>query len=117
MRQFKFFDDNGINIQDDPLYHLNVFENMVLGLISYCYRMNLSPLGYQHQFYESGPNVAPGNSVNRHLVINDLISHDYFESRHVRIRYEIYDRNGTNQYTFHLAEDVYNEVIRRYENI
>jgi hypothetical protein len=35
----------------------------------------------------------------------------------VRIRYELYDRNGINQHTFQLAEDVFNEVMRRYENI
>jgi hypothetical protein len=109
MKAFKFFTENKINIEDDPLYHLNVYENMVLGLISYCYRMHLIPVGYQHQFAENG--------FIRHLVINDVISHDYFESRHVRIRYELYDRNGINQHTFHLAEDVFNEVMQRYENI
>jgi hypothetical protein len=50
-------------------------------------------------------------------VINDVISHDYFESRHVRIRYELYDRDGLNQNTFHLAEDVFNEIMQRYENL
>jgi len=109
IKEFKFFDNNKVNIEDDPLYHLNVYENIALGLISYCYRMNLTPIGYQHQFSENG--------LSRHLVINDVISHDYFESRHVRIRYELYDRNGMDQHTFHLAEDVFNEVIRRYENI
>ena len=109
MRKFKFLTDNKMRIEEDPLYYLNVYENMVLGLIYYCYGMNLPPIGYQHQFSENG--------LIRHLVINDVISHDYFESRHVRIRYELYDRNGMDQHTFHLAEDVFNEVIRRYENI
>ena len=116
MKSFKFFNNNKQYIEDDPLYHLNAYENMALGLISYCYRMNLSPIGYQHQFDESISTRGPG-FITRHLVINDLISHDYFESRHVRIGYEIYDRNGTNRYTFHLAEDVFIEVMRRYENL
>lgn len=106
---FKFFNDNKIKIEDDPLYYLNVYQNMALRLISYCYRMNLTPLGYQHQFEENG--------LSRHLVITDLISHDYFESRHVRVRYDLYDVNDLTHHIFHLAEDVFNEVIRRYENI
>jgi hypothetical protein len=109
MKLFKFFTDNKVNIEDDPLYYLNVYENMAIRLISYCYRMHLIPIGYQHQFAENG--------FIRHLVINDVISHDYFESRHVRIRYELYDRDGLNQHTFHLAEDVFNEIMQRYETI
>lgn len=120
MRDFKFFTDNKINIEDDPLYHLNVYENMALGLISYCYRMNLTPIDYQHHFYESGPGVR--NGVNKTIVITDLISHDNFESRHVKIRYELYvinplTANEITEHTFHLAENVFNEVMRRYENI
>ena len=109
MREFKFFTDNKVNIEDDPLYHLNVYENMVLGVISYCYRMHLIPVGYQHHFAENG--------FSRHLVITNLISHDYFESRHVRIKYDLYDVNDFTHHTFHLDEDVFNEVMRRYENI
>ena len=109
MKTFKFLAENKINIEDDPLYHLNVYDNMALGLISYCYRTDNRPIGWKHRFNENG--------LNRHMVINDVISHDYFESRHVRIRYELYDRNGINQHTFQLAEDVFNEVMRRYENI
>lgn len=114
MKLFKFFNENKYNFEDDPLYHLSVYENMVLGVISYCYRMHLMPIGYQHHFYETGPRLR---GVNKSIVITDLISHDYFESRHVRIRYELYDRDGLNQHTFHLAEDVFNEVMRRYENL
>jgi hypothetical protein len=56
------------------------------------------------------------------MVITDLISHDYFESRHIRIKYELYainplTANEMTEHTFHLAEDVFNEVMRRYENI
>jgi hypothetical protein len=109
MQTFKFFTENKINIEDDPLYHLNVYENMALGLISYCYRMHLTPVGYQHHFAENG--------FSRHLVITDLISHDYFESRHIRIRYDLYDINNLTNHIFHLSEDVFNEVMRRYENI
>jgi len=109
MRPFKFFTENKINIEDDPLYRLNVYENMVLGVISYCYRMHLIPVGYQRQFAENG--------FSRHLVITDLISHDYFECRHVRIKYDLYDVNGLEHYTFHLAENVFNEVMQRYENL
>ena len=109
MREFKFFTDNKVNIEDDPLFHLNFYENMVLGVISYCYRMHLIPVGYQHHFAENG--------FSRHLVITNLISHDYFESRHVRIKYDLYDVNDLTHHTFHLSEDVFNEVMRRYENI
>jgi hypothetical protein len=109
MKTFKFFTDNKINIEDDPLYHLDVYENMALGLIGYCYRMNLIPVGYHHQFSENG--------FSRHLVITDLISHDYFECRHVRIKYDLFSVNGLEHHTFHLAENVFNEVIRRYESI
>ena len=109
IKDFKFFTENKINIEDDPLYHLNVYENMVLGVISYCYRMNLTPVSYQRQFEENG--------LSRHLVITDLISHDYFECRHVRIKYDLYDINGLEHHTFHLAENVFNEVMQRYETI
>jgi hypothetical protein len=109
MKAFKFLAENKINIEDDPLYHLNVYENMALGLISYCCRMNLVPVSYQHQFEENG--------LSRHLVITDLISHDYFECRHVRIKYDLYDINGLEHHTFHLAEDVFIEVMRRHETI
>ena len=120
MKLFKFFTDNKVNIEDDTLYHLNVHENMAIGLISYCYRMNLMPIGYQHHFYESVPGVR--NGVNKTMVITDLISHDYFESRHVRIGYELYTINPLTanemiEHTFHLAENVFNEVMRRYENL
>jgi hypothetical protein len=103
IKDFKFFNDNKINIEDDPLYYLNVYENMALGLISYCYRMHLIPVGYQHQFADNG--------FIRHLVINDITRHDNFECRHVRILYEIYDNTGTSVYSFHLAENVFNEVM------
>jgi hypothetical protein len=120
MKDFKFFNQNVESIEDDPLYHLNVYENMALGLVSYCYRMNLTPVGYQHHFYETGPRVR--NGVNKTMVITDLISHDYFESRHIRIKYELYainplTANEMTEHTFHLAEDVFNEVMRRYENV
>lgn len=122
MKDFKFFNQNVESIEDDPLYHLNVYENMALGLISYCYRMNLVPVGYQHHFYESGPSDAPRQGKNRTMVITDLISHDYFESRHIRIRYELYTinpltPNEMTEHTFHLAEDVFNNVMERYENL
>jgi len=109
MRKFKFLTDNKMTIEDDPLYYLNVYENIALGLISYCYRMNLVPVGYQHQFEENG--------LSRHLVITDLISHDYFESRHIRVRYDLYDINDLTNHIFHLSEDVFREAIRRYETI
>ena len=116
MIDFKFFQENKYDIEHDPLYTLDAYQNMALGLINYCYRMNLSPIGYQHQFDESTSTRGPG-FITRHLVINDVISHDYFETRHVRIRYEIYDVNGTNRYTFHLDEQVFETLMRRYENL
>ena len=67
MRKFKFLTDNKMTIEDDPLYYLNVYENIALGLISYCYRMHLMPIGYQHQFAENG--------FIRHLVINLSLIH------------------------------------------
>ena len=120
IKDFKFFNEKKYNFEDDPLYHLNVYENMVLGVISYCYRMNLMPVGYQHHFYESGPGMR--NDVNKTMVITDLISHDYFESRHIRIRYELYTinpltANEMTEHTFHLAQDVFDNVMERYANI
>ena len=109
IKPFKFLHENKFNIEYDPLYHLDVYQNMALRLISYCFRMNLVPVGYQHHFAENG--------FSRHLVITDLISHDYFESRHVRISYDLYDINDLTHHRFHLSEDVFNEAIRRYETI
>jgi len=123
MRTFKFLVENKINIEDDPLYHLDAYENIVLGLISYCYRTDNRPIGWKHHFHESGPEDRGG--VNKCIEIIDLISHDYFESRHVRIRYKVYTINSpgyddmtvTTGRTFHLAEDVFIEVMRRHETI
>ena len=117
MRVFKFFDENKYNIVDDALYHLNVYENIAIGLISWCLRMDLAPVGYQHQFYESGPADGPFGGVNRHLVIKHVTRHNNFESPHDRVYYEIYDRNGTTNYAFHLAENIFDAVMRRYENL
>jgi hypothetical protein len=117
MKIFKFLNENVKSIEDDPLYHLNVYENMALRLISWCQRMNLPPVGYQHQFYESGSSDAPGQGINRHLIIYDITRHHNFGSLHVRIFYVIYDRNGTDNHVFHLDEQVFESVMRRYENI
>ena len=118
MRNFKFFGDNKYNIEDDPLYHLNVYENMAIGLISWCQRMNLFPIGYQHQFDESTSTVGPGH-ITRHLVINDIqrIENYLGLGRRVHIAYEIYDINGYTPYSFHLDENVFDNIMRRYENI
>jgi hypothetical protein len=56
------------------------------------------------------------------MVITDLISHDYFESRHIRIKYGLYTinpltANEMTEHTFHLAQDVFDNVMQRYENI
>jgi len=109
IKQFKFFNENKYNFQNDPLYHLNVYENMVLGVISYCYRMNLMPVGYQHHFYMG--------EESKYLKITELMYHDNFETRHVRMNYDVYDVNNLTNHTFHLAEDVFIEVMRRYENL
>jgi hypothetical protein len=123
MKTFKFLAENKINIEDDPLYHLNVYENIVLGLISYCYRTDNRPIGWKHHFYESSPEDCGG--VNKCIEVCELISHDYFESRHIRIKYKINTINSpvnsdmtvTTGHTFHLAEDVFIEVMRRHETI
>ena len=120
MKQFKFFNQNVKSIEDDPLYHLSLYENMAIGLISYCYRMNLTPIDYQHHFYESGPGER--NGVNKTMVITDLTSHGYFESMHVKIRYELYTitpltANEMTEHTFHLAQDVFDNVMERYANL
>jgi len=123
IKPFKFFNENKFNIEYDPLYHLNVYENIALGIINYCYRTDRVPIGWKHHFYESGSEDRRG--VNKCIEITDLISHDYFESRHVRIRYDVHtinrpgnsDMTETTNHTFHLAEDVFNEAITRYETI
>ena len=116
MKDFKFFNDNKYNIEDDPLYHLNAYENMALGLISWCQRMSIFPIGYQHQFDESTLTNGPG-FITRHLVIDNIIRHDYFECRYVKIIYEIYDTTGTSVYSFNLREQHFESIMRRYENI
>ena len=91
MNLFKFL----VNKQEPfPLHdEFNVYENMAVGLISWCQRMNLVPIGYQHQFYETGPADGPGQGLNRHLVINDVHRIDNYLGlgRRVHIAYEIYD--------------------------
>ncbi len=109
IKNFKFFNENKYNIEDDPLYHLNVYENIVLGVIGYCYRMNLTPVGYRHHFYM-------GEEI-KHMKITDLITHNNFESRHVRINYDVYDINNLTNHNLHLSEDVFIEAMRRYEHI
>ncbi len=109
MIEFKFLQENKYNIECDPLYHLTVHQNMILGIISYRYRMNLTPIEYHHQFHENG--------IMRGIVVKDIWRHDQFESRHVRIQYSIYDRNGMNNHSFHLDEQVFESVMRRYENL
>ncbi len=106
MIEFKFLQDN---IQDDLLPILDVHQSMVLGIISYRYRMNLTPIEYRHQFEEDG--------IMRGIVVKDIWIHDQFETRHVRITYEIYDRNGRNNHSFHLDEQVFQTLMRRYENL
>jgi hypothetical protein len=116
MKPFKFFTDNKINIEDDSLYHLDVYENMALGLISYCMRASRSPIEWKHHFREG---------VNKCLEIKEILFHNNFESPHVKIVYSIHtinnpgnaDMTNTREHTFHLAEDVYNEVIRNNETI
>ena len=125
MRVFKFFGDNRYNIQDDPLYFLDVYQNMALGLISYCYRTDRLPLGWKHHFHESGPQHGPRDGVYKCLVITELDRHNNFESPHVKIGYDIHIINvpgnanmtETTRHSFHLAEDVFNSVMRRYENL
>lgn len=116
IRSFRFFDENKYNIEDDALYNLNAHENIALGLISWCQRMDLNPIGHQHQFDESTSNHGPGH-ITRHLVIKHITRHDNFETPHVRIFFGIYDINGINNYAFHLDENVFDNVMRRYENL
>ena len=89
---------------------------MAIGLISWCQRMNLSPIGYQHQFDESTSRNGPGH-ITRHLVINDVHRYDDAIGRHVTIAYEIYDINGYTPHSFHLDENVFDNIMRRYENL
>ena len=126
MINFKFFGDNRYNIEDDPLYFLDVYQNMALGLISYCYRTHRMPVGWRHHFFETGPEYdGMRNGVNKCIVITELDTHNNFESPHVKIGYEIHTINvpgyaymtETTQHNFHLAEDVFDNVMRRYENL
>jgi len=112
MRHFKFLRSKQ---EPFPLHdEFNVYENMAVGLVSWCQRMNLNPIGYQHQFDRSlnGPGF-----ITRHLVIDNIIRHDYFECRYVKIIYEIYDTTGTSVYSFNLREQHFESIMRRYENI
>jgi len=116
IKDFKFFNENKFNTEFDPLYHLDVYQNMALGLISSCVRVNRSPIKWKHHFREM---------VNKCLEIEEFLLHNNFETPHVKIVYSIHtinnpgnaDMTNTTEHTFHLAEDVFNSVIRRYENI
>jgi hypothetical protein len=109
IKDFKFFNEKKYNFEDDPLYRLNVYENMVLGVISYCYRMNLTPVGYQHHFYMG--------QESKYLKIIDLTYLDNFGRRDVGMSYQVYDVNNLTHHRFQLDENVFNEVMRRYENL
>ena len=116
MRHFKFLRSKQ---EPFPLHdEFNVYENMAVGLVSWCQRMNLNPIGYQHQFDESDSRVGPGH-ITRNLVINDIQRIENFLGlgRRVNIVYEIYDPNGYTPYSFHIAEDVFDNIMRRYENL
>jgi len=123
IKDFKFFNENKYNIEFDPLYHLDVYQNMALGLISSCMRENRSPILWKHHFRESG--LENHRIMNKCLEIQEILLHNNFETPHVKIKYNIHiincpgDANmtDTTEYTFHLAEDVFNSFIRRYENI
>ena len=111
MRSFKFLYNNKPNIQEDPLWNLNVYENMALGLVHYCHQRGVCANGYQHQFTDMG--------IQRFLVIENLIfestSDEY--SSYVRVRYQIYDQYHTTTLEFRLPEEVFHEVMSRNETI
>ena len=119
---FKFLNNTA---EYDPLYDLDVYQNMTLGLISYCRRMNIDTFGWKHHFYECGTNPEILNGVNKCLVLLNIATHDRFETPHVMIQYNVNTINRigdanyteTTEHTFHLDKDVFDNVMRRYENL
>ena len=118
MKEYKFLNKN-YHIDNNIVFHdsdsgnigTNVYENMAIGLVSWCQRMEINPLSYTHQFYDDGD--------FKEMKIQDVLIHTNFECPHVMIQYQIYNRNEDEEliYNFHLRQDDFNEIMRRYENI
>ena len=118
MKEYKFLNknyhiDNNIVLHNSDSGNIgtNVYENMAIGLVSWCQRMEINPLSYTHQFYDDG--------IFKHLKIIELLIHNRFECPHVMIHFELTDVNGDeiDEMTFHLRQEYFNDIMNRYENI